>query len=275
MAFFLKELRKAPWGARLSMVVIVIYLLIALLAPIVAPYGEAQLVGAQYEPWSARHIFGTDQLGRDILSRIIFGARNTIGIALVTTLLSFSLGVCGGFLAATFRGWTDKFLSSAVDVVMAIPSLILALLLLTIFGVSVPVMIFVIALIDATRVYRIARAVAMDVVVTEYVEAASARGEGRWWIMRREILPNALPPLLSEFGLRFCFVFLFISALSFLGLGIQPPTADWGGMVRENASLISFADVTPLIPAAAISLLTVSVNFVVSWYLHRTSGLKD
>ena len=115
----------------------------------------------------------------------------------------------------------------------------------------------------------------MNIVVMEYVEAARLRGEGIGWIIRSEILPNAMPPLVAEFGLRFCFVFLFISALSFLGLGVQPPTADWGSMVRDNATLITFGDITPLLPAAAIALLTVSVNFVVDWFLQKTSGLKD
>ena len=115
----------------------------------------------------------------------------------------------------------------------------------------------------------------------DYVEAAKLRGEGLGWIMRKEILPNIMPPLVAEFGLRFCFVFLTIAALSFLGVGIQPPTADWGSMVRDTAGLIQFAEyditaaLTPMLPAAAIALLTVAVNFVVDWFLHKTSGLKD
>jgi peptide/nickel transport system permease protein len=115
----------------------------------------------------------------------------------------------------------------------------------------------------------------------DYVEAAQLRGEGIGWIMRKEILPNIMPPLIAEFGLRFCFVFLTIAALSFLGVGIQPPTADWGSMVRDNASLIMFAQydlkagLTSLLPAAAIALLTVAINFVVDWFLHKTSGLRD
>ena len=129
--------------------------------------------------------------------------------------------------------------------------------------------------------FRLTRAVALNVVVMDYVEAARLRGEGIGWIMRREILPNILPPLIAEFGLRFCIVFLTIAALSFLGVGIQPPTADWGSMVRDNASLIMFAQydlragLTPLLPAAAIALLTVAINFVVDWFLQKTSGLKD
>ena len=180
-----------------------------------------------------------------------------------------------GFLAAVLGGWTEQAISRANDILMAIPQLIFALLILTIVGTSIPVLIVVIAILDSTRVYRLARAVAMNIVVMDFVEVARLRGEGLWWIMRREILPNALPPLVAEFGLRFCFVFLLLSALSFLGLGIQPPTADWGSMVRDNATLITFGDFTPILPAASIALLTIGVNFIVDWLLHKTSGLKD
>jgi peptide/nickel transport system permease protein len=251
------------------------------LAPVLAPYGEAQVFPAPYEPWSATHIFGTDQIGRDIFSRMIYGARNTVGIAVATTLLSFLIGGSLGLAAAIDRRWIDQIFSRSVDVLMAIPSLIFALVLLSIFGSTVLNLIMIIAVLDATRVFRLTRSVAVNVVVMDYVEAAKLRGEGLGWVMRREILPNILPPLIAEFGLRFCFVFLTIAALSFLGVGIQPPTADWGSMVRENANLLQFAQydlragLTPLLPAAAIALLTVAVNFVVDWFLHKTSGLRD
>ena len=192
---------------------------------------------------------------------MIYGARNTVGIALATTALAFAIGSLLGLLAATVGGWLDQLLSRGVDVLMAIPSLIFSLLLLTIFGTSVVTLILVIAVIDATRVYRLARAVAQGIVVMDYIEAAKLRGEGLWHLITREILPNAMAPLVAEFGLRFCFVFLMISALSFLGLGIQPPTADWGSMVRDNATLITFGDITPLLPAGAIALLTVGGEF--------------
>ena len=185
------------------------------------------------------------------------------------------LGSILGLLAAVVGGWLDQFLSRVVDILMAIPSLIFSLLLLTIFGTSVVSLILVIATIDATRVFRLARSVAQGIVVMDYIEAAKLRGEGLWHLVTREVLPNAMAPLVAEFGLRFCFVFLAISALSFLGLGIQPPTADWGSMVRDNATLITFGDITPLLPAGAIALLTVAVNFVVDWQLHRASGLKE
>jgi len=178
-------------------------------------------------------------------------------------------------IAAALGGWVDQILSRIVDVLMSIPSLIFALLILSIFGTSVPYLIATITVIDATRVFRLARATAMNVVVMDYVEVARVRGEKLDWVIRKEILPNITAPLLAEFGLRFCFVFLFISALSFLGLGLQPPSADWGSMVRDNASLITFEDITPLLPAGAIALLTVAVNFIVDWLLHKSSGLKD
>ena len=274
-------LRKSPATARFGMIVITIYILVAIFAPWIAPYGEAEVFAQPYAPWGGEHLLGTDQIGRDIYSRMIYGARNTVGIALVTTILAFVIGGGLGLAAAINRSWLDQLLSRGVDVLMAIPSLIFALVLLSIFGSSAINLILIIAILDSTRVFRLTRSVAMNVVVMDYVEAARLRGEGLGWIMRREILPNILPPLVAEFGLRFCFVFLTIAALSFLGVGIQPPTADWGSMVRENASLIQFAQydlkagLTPLLPASAIALLTVAVNFVVDWFLHHTSGIKD
>ena len=275
------DLQKSPLTARFGLVVIFSYILVALFAPLIAPYGEAEVFPIPYAPWSSEFIFGTDQIGRDIFSRLIYGARNTVGIAVATTALAFTIGMILGLAAAISRGWLDQILSRSVDVLMAIPSLIFALVLLSIFGSTVTNLIIIIAVLDSTRVFRLTRAVSINVVVMDYVEAARLRGEGLVWIMRREILPNILPPLIAEFGLRFCFVFLTIAALSFLGVGIQPPTADWGSMVRENASLIQFAQydlkagLTPLLPATAIALLTVAVNFVVDWFLHKTSGIRD
>ena len=271
----IKALKTAPISAWFGMIVILIYAIAALFAPALAPFGETDIVGAEYEPWGGEFMFGTDQLGRDMLSRILYGARNTVGIALITTILAFAIGGVAGFLASTVGGWIDQAFSRVVDVLMAIPQLIFALLLLTIFDRTITNMVIIIAVLDSTRVYRLARAVSMNIVVMDYVEAAKLRGEGLWWIIRKEILPNAMPPLVAEFGLRFCFVFLLIASLSFLGVGIQPPTADWGSMVRENATLISFGDITPLLPAAAIALLTIGVNFVVDWMLHKSSGLKE
>ena len=267
--------RDMPLTAAFGILIIGIYVFAAAFAPVLAPFAERAVVGTSFQPWDSTHLLGTDRLGRDMLSRLIYGARNTVGIAFATTALAFLVGSLLGILAALRGGWLDQLLSRFVDALMAIPSLIFSLLLLTIFGTSVLTLILVIAAVDATRVYRIARSVAQGVVVMDYIEAARLRGEGTWYLIRFEILPNALAPLVAEFGLRFCFVFLTISSLSFLGLGIQPPMADWGSMVRDNATLITFGDVTPLLPAGAIALLTVAVNFVVDWQLYRASGLKE
>ena len=253
-----------------ALVVVLIYIVAAIFAPLLAPYGEAEIVSREpFLPWSREFLLGTDQLGRDILSRLIYGARNTLAIALATTLLAFAIGVALGTAAALARGWMDQVMSRAVDVLMAIPQLVFALVLLTIFGTSIPNLVLIMAVLDSTRAYRLARAVAMNVVVLDFVEAAELRGESRLWLLAREILPNIMPTLVAEFGLRFCFVFLTIAALSFLGVGIQPPTADWGSMVRENATLITYGDPTPLLPAAAIALLTICINVLVDWYVSR------
>ncbi|MCP5087109.1 MAG: ABC transporter permease [Rhodobacteraceae bacterium] len=274
-------LKKAPPTALFGMVVIFGYVFVAVFAPVIAPYGEAEIFAIPYAPWDGTHWLGTDQIGRDVYSRLVFGARNTVGIAFATTLLAFFVGGSLGLIAAINMSWLDQLISRGVDVLMAIPSLIFALMLLSIFGSNTLSLIIIIAMLDSTRVFRLTRAVAVNVVVMDYVEAAVLRGEKLGWIMRREILPNIMPPLVAEFGLRFCFVFLTIASLSFLGVGIQPPTADWGSMVRENASLIQFAKfdlkagLTPLLPAGAIALITVAVNFVVDWFLHKSSGLRD
>lgn len=298
---FWRTARKMPISAMLGLVLIIVYLVVAIFAPLIAPYGESQVFEIPFDQWrydpswhwielgpislpywisfeatGSQFWLGTDGLGRDMLTRLIYGARNTVGIALATTLFAFFVGGTLGILAAVVgKGWLEPIMSRIVDVMMSIPSLIFALMLLSIFGASVLNLIIIIALLDSTRVFRLARAVSMNVAVMDFVEVARLRGEGLGWIMRREILPNVLPPMIAEFGLRFCFVFLTISALSFLGVGIQPPSADWGSMVRETATLITYGDITPLLPAGAIAMLTVAVNFVVDWFLHISSGLRD
>lgn len=271
----LKELWRAPLSAKIGLVIIFVYVFVALFAPLIAPFGESELVGRKYQAWDDEFLLGTDNLGRDMLTRIIYGARNTVGIAIVTTAFAFIVGGVCGIMAAVLGGWVDQLLSRIVDVLMAIPALIFAMLLLSIFGTSIISLILIIGTLDATRVFRISRAVSLNVVVMDFIEAARLRGEKLAWITVKGVLPNISAPLTAEFGIRFCFVFLTISGLSFLGLGIQPPTADWGSMVRDTADLITFEDYTPLIPAAAIAVLTIGVNFVVDWFLHKTSGLKD
>ena len=263
------------WASRLGLLVVSGFGFCAIFAPWLAPYGQSEIVGDVWEPLFGEFFFGTDQIGRDMLTMLIYGARNMIALALLTTACAFGLGSLLGFLAATMGGWVDQVLSRFVDVVISIPTLIFALIVLSSTGTSILALVTVIAIIYAMPVYRIARAVAMDIEVMDYVEAARLRGEGLWWIMRREILPNALTPLAAEFGLRFCFVFLLISGLSFLGLGLQPPLADWGAMVRDNGGGIAWGFMHPLVPATCIALLTIGINLIVDSAVQKASGLRE
>jgi peptide/nickel transport system permease protein len=292
-----KLFRAMPLTAAFGVLVILLYAIVSIFAGSIAPYGQEEIfANANIVPGGNPMMggdpnfpLGTDQIGRDIYSRLIYGAQNTVGIAFATTCLAFFVGGSLGFLAAIVGGWLDQILSRAIDVLMAIPALIFALLLMTIasvwsnqLGVDRTIfMVLIIAMIDSTRVYRLSRAVGQNIVVMDYIEAAKLRGEGMGYLIFKEILPNATAPLLAEFGLRFCFVFLTIASLSFLGVGIQPPLADWGTMVKDLSQFINFAAfapnvaTAPLLAAGAIALLTVAVNFVVDWMLHKSSGLKD
>lgn len=270
MQFF----RRIPLTALVGMFLTSVFVLAAIFAPWLAPYGRGELVGNLWEPASAAHWLGTDNLGRDLLSRMIYGARTTIAIAAMATLLAFTMGSMLGILAAVLGGWLDQVMSRGVDVVMSIPTLIFALVVLSVMPPTIPVLILVMGILDSTRVYRLSRAVAVDINVQDFVEAARLRGEKKAWIIFREILPNALTPLVAEMGLRFIFAVLFLSSLSFLGLGVQPPEADWGSLVRENRQGIAFGVPAALIPAAAIAMLAISVNLVADWILKRTTDLK-
>ncbi len=253
--------------AAIGIAVIVVNLLMAVFAPLIAPFDQTTVLGDAWADADAQHWLGLDNLGRDILSRLIYGARMSIGLALVITTLSFFIGIVTGFAAAVAGGWVDQALSRFVDLLLSMPTLIFAFVILSVLGSGLPVLIVTIAVLDSTKVFRLARSVAVGLVSLEFVEAARLRGEGWWWIITREILPNAIPPLTAEFGLRFCFTFLFIAALSFLGLGVQPPAADWGSMVKDYRDMINFGSAAPIYPAAAIAMLTIGVNFVVDWML--------
>jgi len=268
------DIKRIPIPALIGLVLTALFVLAAILAPWISPHDNAEIVGDVWEPMSAAHWLGTDNLGRDLLSRMIYGARITLFIAVLATALSFSLGAILGFSAAVFGGWFDTLLSRLVDLLMSIPTLIMALVVLSVLPTNLVTLILVMGVLDSTRVYRLSRAVAVDINVMDYVEAAKLRGEGSGWIIFREILPNALSPLVSELGLRFIYAVLFLSTLSFLGLGVQPPDADWGGMVKENKDGIVFGIGAALIPAAAIAALAISVNLVADWILNRTTSLK-
>ncbi|MGH1424517.1 MAG: ABC transporter permease [Pseudooceanicola sp.] len=265
---------RIPISALIGLTFTSVYFLAAIFADVLAPYGMAEIVGDVWEPSSSDHWLGTDSIGRDLLTRMIYGGQLTIFVATAATILAFVTGSVLGFAAAVAGGWVDQALSRLVDLIMSIPALIFALVVLSVMPVTMPVLIGVMGLIESTRVFRLSRAVAADIVVMDYVEAARLRGEGTIWVIFREILPNALSPLVAEAGLRFIFMVLFISTLSFLGLGVQPPLADWGGIVKENKEGIVYGITAALYPAVAIASLAISVNLVADWILNRTSSLK-
>jgi len=265
---------RIPLAALIGLIITVTFFAIALLAPVIAPYGMAEVVGDVWEPSSDKFLLGTDNIGRDLLSRLIYGGQTTIFIATAATILSFVTGSVLGFFAAVSGGWVDQLLSRFVDLIMSIPSLIFALVVLSVMPVTMTILILLMGLLDSTRVFRLARAVAVDITVMDYVEAARLRGEKIGWIIFRETLPNALSPLIAEMGLRFIFMVLFISTLSFLGLGVQPPLADWGGIVKENKEGINYGIQAALYPAYAIAALCISINLVADWILNRTTSLK-
>lgn len=265
---------RIPLSALFGMAVTGALIVSAVLAPVIAPYGLDETVGKVWESPSAQFWLGTDTIGRDILTRMLYGGAVTIFVALASSALAFSMGAFFGFLAAVRGGWVDTVLSRIVDVMMAVPSLIVALVVLSVLPLNLTTLILVMGVLDSTRVFRLSRAVAVDIAVMDYVEAAKLRGEGQAWIIFREILPNAMSPLVAEFGLRFIFAVLFISTLSFLGLGIQPPLADWGGMVRENKDGLIYGKSAAMMPALAIATLAIAVNLVADWVLSRTTSLK-
>ena len=276
---------RVPLSAQIGFLIIFANLILMIFAPLLAPYGEG-VVPTDLQKWaspSAAHWLGTDAIGRDILSQLLYGARLSIGLSLLTTIIAFIIGIVTGFTASIMGRWVDVALSRFADLILSMPTLIFCLVIITVVmanedavvtatGVSNAffegmVIVLVIGFLYAVPVFRLARAVSMNIVALEYVEAARLRGESIWWVIRREVLPNSIPPLVAEFGLRFCFTFLLIASLSFLGLGIQPPYQDWGSMVNQNAQAIFIGKPQPLFAAAAIALLTIGVNLVVDWLL--------
>jgi len=292
-----KNTLRLSWVGRISVVVVAFWVLIALFGQFLAPYDEAffieEDVRGEYfdDPTfmlpnaSISSYLGTDYLGRDVLSRIMWGARTTIGISFAATLLAYFLGITLGIAAAVAGRTTDMVLSRIVDAILAFPNIMLGLIVIAAFsGQSylgsptdeIALLVFLAGFVYAASVFRIARALGQDIMVQDYVEAARARGEGLWWIITREVLPNAAMPLATDFGLRLVFVILFVSSLSFLGLGVPPPMADWGSMVRENlpglangffidaaAGDVAAGALASVAPALAIASLTIAINLIV------------
>ncbi|MFG1175104.1 ABC transporter permease [Erwiniaceae bacterium CAU 1747] len=253
-----------------------LFILVAIFAPWLSPYAPDQVVGSAWSGVTAENWLGTDNLGRDLLSRLIWGTRTSLSVSAVATLLAFAVGIFLGFLAGFCRGWVDQLISRLNDILMAIPTLIFALVVLAMLPKTIPVIVLVLGILESTRVLRVARSLAVDIAAQEFIEVARLRGERLSWVLWREILPNALTTLIAEFALRFIFILLFLSALSFLGMGIQPPTADWGGLARDNKDGILFGVWAALIPGAAIALLAIALNSVADWLLsHHTRSWQE
>ncbi len=264
---------KLSWVGQCAAIVVIFWMIIVVIGPYIAPYHEMDMEGDDgFLDAYGDFYLGTDYLGRDTLSRIIFGARNTIGIALLSTLLAYLIGITLGILAAVKGGWIDMLISRVNDAILALPTIMLGLIVIAALGSSIPILIGTAAIIYATSVFRIARALGQDIMVQDFVEAARARGEGVWWIIKSEVLPNAAMPLATDFGLRLVFVVLFISSLSFLGLGIQPPASDWGSMVRENLQGLTYGSYAAIWPALAIATFTISINLIVDDVSAKSGG---
>ena len=268
---------KLTWVGKISVAIVVFWLAMVAIGPSIAPFHEMDMEGDDsfldaYSGEYGTFYLGTDYIGRDTFSRILFGARNTIGISLVATLLAYLIGITLGILAAVKGGWIDMGISRINDAILALPTIMLGLIVIAAFGSSIPILIATAAVIYATSVFRIARALGQDIMVQDFVEAAHARGEGVWWIIRAEVLPNAAMPLATDFGLRLVFVVLFISSLSFLGLGVQPPASDWGSMVRENLAGLTYGSYAAIWPALAIASFTIAINLIVDDISAKSGG---
>ena len=224
--------------------------------------GEMSDAGV-FQGMSAQHWLGTDYLGRDMLTRIIAGTPYTIGVALIATLLACGAGAALGLLAAVAGGWVDSAISRLLDTLISIPSKMFALVVIAGFGSSVTLLIAIAAIVYTPGCYRIIRSLAVNINAMDYVLVARARGERRGYIMRREILPNLMGPMLADMGLRFVYALRLLASLSFLGLGVQPPMADWGSLVRENLGALPVGGVSVLAPALALATLTIAVNLVI------------
>ncbi len=248
----------------LGLLVVLGWLLVALVAPWCVP-GSAQEIGALpvFAPSQAGHWLGADYLGRDMLARVLLGARYTVAVALIAALLASTIGTGLAMLAAISGGWVDAVLSRGMDTLISIPSKLFALIMVAAFGASVPLLVMTAAVIYVPGAYRIARALAVNVVALDYVVVARTRGESRVHLMLHEVLPNIVAPVTVDLGLRFVYVVLLLASLSFLGLGVQPPAADWGTLVRENLGALWKGGLAVVAPAVAIASLTMAVNLVV------------
>jgi peptide/nickel transport system permease protein len=247
-----------------AFLVIFIWAMVAIFAPYLIPYPVGDIVDLDYfGPMTSDLWLGSDYLGRDVFSRILMGARFTVGISLAAVTIACVSGVVLGMCAAVIGGWFDAMLSRFLDAVNSIPSKLFGLVVVAAVGSSIPVLIVTLSVIYTPGAYRFARALAVNVNTMDFVTVARVRGESLLYLISSEILPNIIRPVLADLGVRFVFIVLLLSGLSFLGLGLQPPNADWGALVRENIGGLPFAAPAVIFPSLAIASLTISVNMLI------------
>jgi peptide/nickel transport system permease protein len=256
----LRFLRSVP--GTVGAVIVLFVLAVAALGPYLAPHDPDAPVGPNFAGPSSNTWLGTDSLGRDVFSRLLHGGRSVILLAAAATVLAYLIGLTIGLVAGFSRSFVDPLLMRTVDVMLAFPPLLFVLVLISGAGTSVTVVVIAVAAIQAPSVSRVVRTATQGVVVRGYVEAAVARGENTFAVIRREVVPNILAPVLVDFGLRFTYSILIIASVNFLGLGLQPPSSDWALMISENREYISLNAYSVLAPAAMIALLTIGVNLM-------------
>ena len=257
-----RRLRRYP-ATLIGFAVVGFFLLTAVFGTLVAPYGFSdQVLSERLQPPTQEHVLGTDQFGRDIFSRILVGSRDVFVVAGSGTLVAVVLGLTLGLFSGYFGGLFDDIAMRLVDVLLAIPPLLLAMIILGTLGPSRVNVILVVGFLYIPMVSRVVRSVVLDLKTRQFVEAARLRGEGSAYIMFKEILPGVLPPLAVEASMRFSYAIFLVSSLGFLGLGVQPPSPDWGLMVGEARNYFSQAQWVLLYPAGAIALLVVGVGFM-------------
>jgi ABC-type dipeptide/oligopeptide/nickel transport system permease subunit len=258
MSHRLRFLRR-PSGA-IGVAILLFVIAVAVFGPLVAPHPPTTPVGIPLSGPSSANLLGTDSLGRDVLSRVLYGGRSVLGLAAAATVLAYLLGLSIGLAAGYSRSLVDPVLMRSVDVMLCFPPLLFLLVLIAGAGSSDLVLIIGVAVVQAPQISRIVRTATLEVSVRGYVEAAIARGERAPAVLLREVLPNILVPVLVDAGLRFTYSILIIASVNFLGLGLQPPSSDWALMIGENRSYLAVNAWSVLAPAAMIAILTIGVN---------------
>ncbi|MEO1681260.1 MAG: ABC transporter permease [Pseudomonadota bacterium] len=258
----------------IGLVLVTLHLVLALFAPLIAPYSVSAIFTDGLTPPSAEHWLGTDQIGRDYLSRIMSGGRVALLVSATGVLAALLIGTILGMIAGYFGGWLDDAVMRLTDALMAVPELLLIAILVLTFGKDLWALSIIVAIVYTPGVVRVVRAKTITIAALDYVAAAELRGEASWFILGREVAPNLLGLLAVELAIRISAAVLKISALSFLGLGISQPTPDWGLMVQE-AMVVVFTDPWFLVlPAAALSSLIIGINFTVDG-LARAYGISS